>query len=56
MADQHRRGHRAAGGSAKLPGLDNHAIGTIFEEPVRRFNEENNEEGASTGRRATPCG
>jgi type I restriction enzyme M protein len=27
-----------------LPGLDNHAIGTIFEELVRRFNEENNEE------------
>ena len=28
----------------KLPGLDNHAMGTIFEELVRRFNEENNEE------------
>lgn len=27
-----------------LPGLDNHAMGTIFEELVRRFNEENNEE------------
>ena len=26
------------------PGLDNHAMGTIFEELVRRFNEENNEE------------
>ena len=25
-------------------GLDNHAMGTIFEELVRRFNEENNEE------------
>ena len=31
-------------GSVKHPGLDNHAIGTIFEELVRRFNEENNEE------------
>lgn len=28
----------------KQPGLDNHAMGTIFEELVRRFNEENNEE------------
>ena len=28
----------------KLPGLDNHAMGTIFEELVRRFNEDNNEE------------
>jgi type I restriction enzyme M protein len=27
-----------------LPGLDNHSMGTIFEELVRRFNEENNEE------------
>jgi type I restriction enzyme M protein len=33
-----------ADGSVKLPGLDNHAMGTIFEELVRRFNEENNEE------------
>jgi type I restriction enzyme M protein len=31
-------------GSIKHPGIDNHAIGTIFEELVRRFNEENNEE------------
>ena len=31
-------------GSPKQPGLDNHAMGTIFEELVRRFNEENNEE------------
>ena len=31
-------------GAVKLPGLDNHAMGTIFEELVRRFNEENNEE------------
>src|ERR1039457_6188285 len=33
-----------ADGSIKLQGLDNHAMGTIFEELVRRFNEENNEE------------
>src|SRR5712691_3533131 len=31
-------------GLVKQPGLDNHAMGTIFEELVRRFNEENNEE------------
>jgi len=31
-------------GSVKHPGLDNHGMGTIFEELVRRFNEENNEE------------
>ena len=31
-------------GSTKHPGLDNHAMGTVFEELVRRFNEENNEE------------
>ena len=31
-------------GSVKHPGLDNHAIGTVFEELVRVFNEENNEE------------
>jgi type I restriction enzyme M protein len=31
-------------GKEKLPGLDNHAMGTIFEELIRRFNEENNEE------------
>ena len=31
-------------GSVRLPGLDNHAMGTIFEDLVRRFNEENNEE------------
>src|SRR5881396_2469044 len=31
-------------GSVKHPGLDNHAMGTIFEELVRRFNEDNNEE------------
>lgn len=28
----------------KHPGLDNHGIGVIFEELIRRFNEENNEE------------
>jgi type I restriction enzyme M protein len=33
-----------ADGSVKQPGLDNHAMGTVFEELVRRFNEENNEE------------
>jgi type I restriction enzyme M protein len=33
-----------ADGSQKYPALDNHAMGTIFEELVRRFNEENNEE------------
>jgi type I restriction enzyme M protein len=32
------------GGNVRLPGLDNHAMGTIFEELIRRFNEENNEE------------
>jgi type I restriction enzyme M protein len=31
-------------GSMRHPGLDNHGMGTIFEELVRRFNEENNEE------------
>ena len=31
-------------GSVRLPGLDNHGMGTVFEELVRRFNEENNEE------------
>src|SRR5205823_1132995 len=33
-----------APGGVVLPGLDNHAMGTIFEELIRRFNEENNEE------------
>ena len=33
-----------ADGSVKYPGLDNHGMGSIFEELVRRFNEENNEE------------
>ena len=31
-------------GSVRLPALDNHGMGTIFEELVRRFNEESNEE------------
>src|SRR5438128_8195704 len=35
---------RNGDGSPKHPGLDNHAMGTIFEELLRRFNEENNEE------------
>jgi len=30
--------------SVKHPGMDNHSMGTIFEELVRKFNEENNEE------------
>jgi len=29
-------------GNIKLPALDNHSMGTIFEELLRRFNEENN--------------
>ena len=28
-------------GSVRLPALDNHSIGTVFEELLRRFNEEN---------------
>ena len=28
----------------KHPGLDNHGMGTLFEELIRKFNEENNEE------------
>src|SRR5581483_1253722 len=31
-------------GSIKHVDLDNHGMGTVFEELVRRFNEENNEE------------
>ena len=31
-------------GSVRIPGLDNHAMGTIFEDLVRRLNEDNNEE------------
>ena len=33
-----------ADGSVLMEGLDNHSMGTIFEELIRRFNEENNEE------------
>ena len=33
-----------ADGSVRHPGLDNHGMGSMFEELVRRFNEENNEE------------
>lgn len=28
-------------GSVRLAGLDNHNMGTVFEELIRRFNEEN---------------
>jgi type I restriction enzyme M protein len=35
---------RNADGQIVLSGLDNHAMGTVFEELIRRFNEENNEE------------
>ncbi|MFH1122900.1 MAG: class I SAM-dependent DNA methyltransferase [Pseudomonadota bacterium] len=31
-------------GSIKHPAMDNHSMGTIFEELVRKFNEDNNEE------------
>jgi type I restriction enzyme M protein len=31
-------------GNERLSGLDNHTMGMIFEELIRRFNEENNEE------------
>ena len=31
-------------GTVRLEGLDNHGMGTVFEELIRRFNEENNEE------------
>jgi type I restriction enzyme M protein len=35
---------RELDGTLRHPGLHNHAMGTIFEELVRRFNEDNNEE------------
>ena len=35
---------RHADGTVRHAGLDNHGMGTIFEELIRRFNEENNEE------------
>src|SRR5208337_791555 len=31
-------------GEVKVPGLDNHSMGTVFEELIRKFNEENKEE------------
>ena len=31
-------------GTVRHPGLDNHGMGTVFEELIRRFNEDNNEE------------
>ena len=31
-------------GSVKHPAMDNHSMGTVFEELVRKFNEDNNEE------------
>ena len=31
-------------GTVKQPAMDNHAMGTVFEELVRKFNEDNNEE------------
>jgi type I restriction enzyme M protein len=31
-------------GSVRQPAMDNHTVGTVFEELVRKFNEENNEE------------
>ena len=34
----------ASDSSVRVPGLDNHGMGTIFEELIRRFNESNNEE------------
>ena len=39
--------------SVRLEGLDNHGMGTVFEELIRRFNEENNEE---AGEHFTPQG
>ena len=35
---------RDTDGTVRHPGLDNHGMGTVFEELIRRFNEENNEE------------
>ncbi len=35
---------RDTDGAVRHPGLDNHGMGTVFEELIRRFNEENNEE------------
>ncbi|MBF8276145.1 MAG: Type restriction enzyme protein [Candidatus Brocadiaceae bacterium] len=33
-----------ASGNVRLPALDNHSMGMVFEELIRRFNEDNNEE------------
>ncbi len=33
-----------AGRIRETPGIDNHGTGTVFEELVRRLNEESNEE------------
>jgi len=39
-----------------MPGLDNHSMGTMFEELVRCFNEDNlTKKPANTGHRAMPC-
>ena len=35
---------RDANGNELLPALDNHSMGALFEELIRRFNEENNED------------
>jgi type I restriction enzyme M protein len=35
---------RNGDGTVRLPGLSNHDMGSIFEELIRRFNEQNNEE------------
>ena len=34
------------GGPVRVPGLKNHAMSSVFEDLVRRFNEDNNEESA----------
>lgn len=41
-----------ANGKVKLPALDNHTMGTVFEEVIRKFNEETNVTDA--GRHFTP--
>ena len=43
-------------GEVRLPGLDNHAMGTIFEDLIRRFNEDNNEGGRRTLDAPRRCG
>ena len=45
-----------ADGSVRHPGLDNHGMGSIFEELVRRSTRRTTKRPVSTGRRATPCG